>query len=173
MNTGIQVCEIEFMNYTLPEPVSFSDASTEDSVIVAPGVHISIDPNKGRIQVVTSDRITLNFTPKTLEPTWMELGITLPVQDWLACREIFLCYRAAGSNVSVRPALRLGYADGSFHDIFSDKEHLTTEEVIEFGSEFRLPPRWVDQATWIDFHLFFTPKAGCIDIYTLSLTGVK
>lgn len=166
-----------FVNYQFPDHKRFAPASTTESLVLAPGIRIAIDPGKGEIDVREGGLgegggLELGFTLAKLAPKWIELAIILPWEDWHACREIFLRYTALGSDIEVRPALRLGNAEG-FKDLFSADAHLVREEIVEFATEFQIPPRWSKAATWMDLHLFFTPRDGIVGLRNLYLTGVR
>jgi len=161
-----------FLNYQIPTPSHFQQISTSDSALVAPNTRISIEPGKGEIHLTATDHLALAFALSAPDPKWIELAITLPFERWGACRQIFLSYRAAGSRIRVRPALRLGYENG-FHDHFNIDEHVLAEEVAEFGAEFLIAPRRASEAAWMEILLFFGPEEGRLTIHDLALTGVR
>lgn len=161
-----------FLNYKMPEPSHFEQVYTKDSAFVAPNTRISIQPGKGELRLAVTDHVAMTIALFEPDPEWIEFAIDLPVDDWKACRQIFLSYRAAGSRIRVRPALRLGYENG-FHDHFSLEEHITTEKAVDFSAEFLIPPRWARQAIRMDLHMFLRPEEGCIAIQELTLTGVR
>lgn len=162
-----------FINYKLPALSEFTRVSTMDSAQIAPGARIAVDADKGRIQLdAAPDHLALAFSPFDPALQWIELAFVLDADLWRRCRQIFLRYRASGSDLRVTPSLRLG-DEGGFHDLFSDASHTARDDVAEFGAEFRLPPRWADRAQWIDLHLFFDPRRGNVQLYDLSLTGVQ
>jgi len=162
-----------FINFKLPDLSSFKRVSTMDSAPVAPGARIGVDPDRGKIQLdAAPDHLSLAFTPYDPALRWIELAFVLDADLWRRCRQIFLRYRASGSDIRVTPSLRLG-GDVHFNDLFSAESHLASDTVAEFGGEFRMPPRWTETAKWMDLHLFFDPTRGNFSLHDLSLTGVR
>lgn len=161
-----------FLNYSLPEPGFFETTATKDSAVVAPGVRIAVEAQKAELRLVATDHVALSFDSFAPAPKWIEIAITLPDQGWRSCRQVFLRYRANGSGIKIRPALRMG-RDGGFQDHFAAEEHRVAEEVGNFTSVFHMPPRWTRTALWMDLHLFFTPEEGHFALHALDLTGVQ
>ena len=161
-----------FVNYAMPDIAAFENKVTTDTAIVAPGSRISIEPNRGKIHFAASDRLELDFTLSSDPPRWMELSFMLPSEEWKACRQIFLKYRASGTGIKVRQAIRLGN-DSGFHDQFGTEIPRIGDAVAEVGSEFRLTPKAVEATEWMDLKIFFEPTVGRFNLYELFLTGVR
>lgn len=161
-----------FVNYKIPKRENMEEAATTGTLVVATGVRIAIDPGKGELILKANAGFELDFVPSTPAPKWFELAISLPWEQWRNCREIFLRYKASGSEIEVQPALRLGNTN-DFHDHFSKETHLVGEETTEYGAAFVVSPRLAKAATWMDLHLFFTPKEGRFGLLDLCVTGVR
>lgn len=161
------------LNYRFPSVDEFPAISTTGRADVGPHVHVSLEPERGRIRLETDELFRLIFEPSAVAPRWSEMGIALTDRGWLDCHSIHVKYRASARKPArVQAALRLHRPEG-FHDHFAPLPNEIGSSPEHVSADFTLSPRLLERVESCDLYLFFDNAANVLDLHGLVVTGFR
>ena len=166
-----------FLNYHLAdhacEPdILFEAVSTNETAVVAHGVHVAVDPKKSHLTTERAKTGRLRVTETAFDAEWLEVAIFMDQKEWVQCHCVHVKFRAsAKEETTINPAVRLLY-DGGFHDLFPPEKCRIGTTPTDAAATYYLPPKLAKGAQRFEVHLFLECEDNDYELHDLAVTGV-